>query len=75
MVCRHSKRRASDKAPVFVFQAGKLPDWALKEAPIDKEAMFRKCVLDPLNRVLTAIGLYEVNINGGVNVDLFGDFI
>ena len=74
-VCRHSKRRASDKAPVFVFQAGKLPDWALKEAPIDREAMFRKCVLDPLNRVLTAIGLYEVNINGGVNVDLFGDFI
>lgn len=73
--CRFDRRKSSDKAPAFVFQAGRLPEWSQQYAPIDREAMFKKCVLDPLNRITTAIGEREIKVNGGVQVDLFGEFL
>lgn len=55
----------------FAFQSRNLPDWALKYAPIDRNAMFQKFLLDPFNRILGAVGLGSLNSDGYVQLGLF----
>lgn len=62
----------NNKSPrVFTFVPGEYPEWANKYAPIDKKAMYIKCVLDPINRILNAIGADELNYDGFVQGSLF----
>ena len=55
----------------FCFQGSNYPSWAPQYAPIDRTAMFQRCVLDPFNRILTAIGEKELSVNGYIQVSLF----
>ena len=31
--------------------------------PVDYETQFEKCIIDPMNRVLTAVGLHNIDRN------------
>lgn len=39
--------------------------------PVDYETQFEKCIIDPLNRVLTAVGLHNINRNLIYSTSLF----
>ena len=56
---------------VFAFQAGNYPKWADKYAPISRIAMFNAMVLDPFNRILSAIGMNELSSDGSIQLSLF----
>ena len=62
--------RAKDPE-VFAFQAGNYPKWADKYAPISRIAMFNAMVLDPFNRILSAIGMNELSSDGSIQLSLF----
>lgn len=64
-------RKKSDKDTIFTFQPSALPKWAEQYAPCDREALFQKCVLDPFNRILSAIGEKQLHANGYIEVSLF----
>lgn len=64
-------KRRSDSDIIFTFQPSALPKWAEKYAPIDKGALFSKCVLDPFNRILGAIGMKELSPTGYIEAALF----
>lgn len=64
-------KKKSDKDTIFTFQPSALPDWAEKYAPVDKEAMFVKCVLDPFNRILSAIKMQKLTASGYIQPSLF----
>lgn len=55
----------------FAFQSKNYPKWAEKYAPISKDAMYQQFVLDPLNRILTAIGIGELRLDGSIQCSLF----
>lgn len=55
----------------FAFQSRNYPKWAEQYAPIDKNAQFRKFLLEPFNRILSAVGVGELNIDGSVQMSLF----
>lgn len=55
----------------FCFQGSAYPEWAPQYAPIDRSAMFQRCVLDPFNRILSAIGLPELSLSGYIQASLF----
>lgn len=64
--------RVKAKDPeVFAFQAGNYPKWADQYAPISRTAMFNAMVLDPFNRILSAIGMRELSSDGSVQLSLF----
>lgn len=66
------KKGSSDT--IFTFDPAKYPKWAEQYAPIDKQAMFKKCVLDPFNRILSAINMRELNVDGSIQINMFDDF-
>ena len=39
--------------------------------PVDYETQFEKCIIDPLNRVLIAVGLHTINRNLIYSTSLF----
>lgn len=55
----------------FAFQSRNYPEWASKYAPINREQMFQKFVIDPFNRILDAIGMNTLNIDGSLRMSLF----
>lgn len=55
----------------FAYEAMNYPKWADKYAPIDKQQMFQKYVLDPLNRILVPSGLPELNSDHSIQMSLF----
>lgn len=55
----------------FAFQSRNYPKWADEFAPISRECMFEKTVLDPFNRILEAIGMRELNSDGSIQLSLF----
>lgn len=63
----------SSKLPqkVFAYQSNRYPSWAAEYAPIDKRTMFQQNVLDPFNRIINAIGLQSLNIDGHLTISLF----
>lgn len=52
----------------FAYGAGKCPKWA---PPVDYDAMFTKTVIEPINRIISPIGLPTLNIEGSIELDLF----
>ncbi len=58
----------------FAYPAGDYPDWADKYAPIARDEQFRQMVLEPLNRIITAIGMPELRIDGSVQMSLLDLF-
>ena len=56
----------------FAYTAGDYPEWGPQYAPIDYDGMFTKTVLEPINRIVTKIGLQELHIDGSIEMDLFG---
>lgn len=60
-----------DKKEYFGFQASRYPDWASTYAPINKDLMFQQFMLDPFNRILSAIGMPELRIDGYIQLSLF----
>lgn len=64
-------KKKSDPDTIFTFQPSALPKWSEQYAPIDKEALFAKCVLDPFNRIMSAIGMKELRADGMIEVTLF----
>lgn len=58
---------------VFAFVSTEYPEWADKYAPINKELMFQQFVLDPFNRILNAIQIGNLQLDGNIQcrLDLF----
>ena len=54
----------------FGFQAKNYPKWADKYAPIAKNVMFQKFMLDPFNRIIEAINLGTLKIDGSVQMSI-----
>ena len=55
----------------FAFQSRNYPQWADEYAPICRSAMFQQFMLDPFNRILNAIGIGELRIDGSIQMSLF----
>lgn len=55
----------------FAFTSMAYPKWAPQYAPIAKNLMFNQYIIDPFNRILTAIGLPELNPDGSIQISLF----
>lgn len=55
----------------FAYQAKAYPKWADKYAPIAKDIMFEKFTLSPFNRIIEAIKLGTLNLDGSVQLGLF----
>jgi hypothetical protein len=71
------KMRRLDGSPTvefFAYPAGDYPDWADKYAPIARDEQFRQMVLEPLNRIISAIGMPELRIDGSVQMSLLDLF-
>ena len=65
------KSKKSSDPEYFAFQSRNYPKWADKYAPISKEDMFKRTILDPFNRILSAIGIGELNPDGSIQMTLF----
>ena len=46
------------------FEALNYPEWLEKYAPIDRRRMFQTQVIDPMNRIMHAIGEPLLSIDG-----------
>lgn len=68
---RGSGTMKTDKEQYFGFQSRNYPKWAENYAPISKSAMFQQFMLDPFNRIINAIGLQSLNIDGSIQNSLF----
>lgn len=55
----------------FAFQSRNYPKWADQYAPISKEDMFVKTVVDPFNRIIKPIGIGELSSSGNIQLSLF----
>ena len=55
----------------FAFQSRNYPKWASKYAPVSREDMFQRMVLDPFNRILDAIGMSTLVSDGSIQMGLF----
>lgn len=65
------KTNAKSEDTYFAYPTGGFPSWA---PPINRNAMYTKTVLEPINRIITKIGLPELTIDGAIQVDLFSMF-
>ena len=65
------KRSAKSEDVYFAFPTGGFPSWA---PPIDYNALYTKTVLEPINRIITKIGLPELTLDGAIQIDLFSMF-
>lgn len=54
----------------FAYQAKNYPEWASKYAPIAKGPMFQKFTLDPFNRIIEAIGLGKLYLDGSIQMSM-----
>ena len=55
----------------FAFQSRNYPKWADKYAPVCREEMFKRMVLDPFNRIMSAVGIGELSSDGSIQMGLF----
>lgn len=55
----------------FAFQSRNYPEWANIYAPISRDEMFTRMILDPFNRIISAIGLGMLNIDGSIQLNIF----
>ena len=54
----------------FAYQAQNYPKWADQYAPPAKGAMFQKFTMDPFNRIIEAIGIGTLNLDGSVQMSM-----
>ena len=54
----------------FAYQAKNYPKWADTYAPIAKGPMFEKFTMDPFNRIIEAIGVGTLNLDGSIQMTL-----
>jgi DNA polymerase elongation subunit (family B) len=59
-----------DNVEYFAYQAKHYPKWADKYAPIAKDIMFQKFTLDPFNRIIEAIGVGTLNLDGSIQLGM-----
>lgn len=64
-------RKKTDSDVIFTFQPSALPKWSEQYAPIDRQALFQKCVLDPFNRILSCLNMPKLNWEGRIEISLF----
>lgn len=55
----------------FAYPAKQYPKWADVYAPIAKKEMFQKLTLDPFNRIIEAVGIGTLSIDGSVQLSFF----
>lgn len=55
----------------FAFQSRNYPKWADQYAPVSREDMFTRTILDPFNRIVEAIGVGALNSDGSIQMGLF----
>lgn len=55
----------------FAFESMKYPEWANTYAPIDRMRMYDKYVLNPFNRILSAIGMPVLRLDGSIQLTMF----
>lgn len=62
-----------DNLQYFAYPAKHFPKWANKYAPIAKDIMFQKQMLDPFNRIIESIDIGTLNLDGSIqmNIGLF----
>lgn len=73
-IVKQYNKRKNDPDLIFTYPPDNYPAWAEEKAPIDKLAMFNKYVLDPMNRILSAIKMPELSASGMLSApSLFGD--
>lgn len=66
-----NKNHKKQEPDYFAFQSRNYPKWANQYAPICKETMFEKMMLDPFNRIIEAVGLGKLNPDGAIQINLF----
>ena len=54
----------------FAYQAKQYPKWADQYAPPARGAMFQKFTLDAFNRIIEAIGIGTLNLDGSVQMNM-----
>jgi DNA polymerase elongation subunit (family B) len=64
------KKKKQDNYDYFAYQAKHYPKWADQYAPVARGAMFQKFTLDPFNRIIEAIGLGTLNLDGSIQMGL-----
>ena len=52
----------------FAYQAKNYPKWADRYAPIAKDVMFQKYTLAPFNRIIEAVGIGTLNLDGSIQM-------
>lgn len=70
----HMRRlQGSKNDEYFAYPAGKYPKWADTYAPVARDMQFQQMVLDPLNRIITAVGMPELRLDGSkqISFELF----
>lgn len=71
VVKENRRKKSSDKDIFFCFQPSNPPKWSEQYAPIDRREMFSRCVLNPFNSILEAMGLQSLCLDGYIKLDLF----
>jgi hypothetical protein len=64
------KNKANNNIEYFAYQAKNYPKWADKYAPVARGLMFQKFTMDPFNRIIEAIGIGTLNLDGSVQMGL-----
>lgn len=59
-----SRSNITDCYDVMCFEALNYPEWLEKHAPVDRRRMFQTQVIDPMNRIMHAIGEPLLTIDG-----------
>ncbi len=65
------KKKSGSVDRYFAYTASNYPKWASTEAPISYSGMHEKTVLNPINRILEAINMKTLKIDGSITTDLF----
>lgn len=70
---KKKSQKKAEKEDYFAFMAGEYPEWADEYWPCDRLGCFQKFYLDPLNRVLAAVGIKPLAVSGYIESNLFDD--
>lgn len=66
------KKKKQDNLEYFAYQAKHYPKWADQYAPPARGAMFQKFTMDPFNRIIEAIGIGTLNLDGSIQMNMTG---
>ena len=65
------KSKKKQDPDYFAFQSRNYPKWADTYAPICKDAMFQRTMMEPFNRIIEAVGIGTLNTDGSIQMGLF----